>query len=115
MAMRQAFITQCALTSTRTVGNRLVSAFSASKLMPMPNRIPTTASTAVSRSTTFTMYSLDAPMDFKMPISRVRSITAVYIAWKITMNPMMTATPITTSTVVENPGRFSGVIMESQS
>ena len=43
-----------------------------------------------------TTNSFDAPMDFRMPISRVRSITAVYMDWKMTMKPMHTATPITT-------------------
>ncbi len=37
---------------------------------------------------TFTMYKFEAPMDFRIPISRVRSMTAVYIAWKMTIKPM---------------------------
>ena len=28
-------------------------------------------------------------MDFRIPISRVRSMTAVYMAWKMTMKPMI--------------------------
>ena len=43
-------------------------------------------------------------MDFRIPISRVRSITAVYMAWKMTMKPMMTEIPITTLMKVESPG-----------
>ena len=50
------------------------------------------------------MYIFDAPMDFRMPISRVRSMTAVYMAWKITMNPMITEIPITTLMKVDSPG-----------
>ena len=51
---------------------------------------------SVSRKMTFMMYSLSAPSDFRMPISRVRSMTAAYMAWKITMKPMIMAMPITT-------------------
>ena len=69
----------------------------------------------VSRSTTFTMYHFEAPSDFKIPISRVRSITAVYIDWKITRNPTTTATPITILMARSNPGRLSGVIIERYS
>ena len=46
----------------------------------IPAMIPTIASSNVSRSTTFTMYNFVAPRDFRIPISRVRSMTAVYIA-----------------------------------
>ena len=49
------------------------------RLIMIPAIIPTTASSMVSRSTTLTMYHFDAPSDFRIPISRVRSITAVYI------------------------------------
>ena len=52
----------------------------AARLNAIPSTMPPNASSTVSRSTTFTMYSFDAPIDFRMPISRVRSITAVYIA-----------------------------------
>ena len=37
------------------------------------------AITAVSRTTTLTIVNFDEPSDFRMPISRVRSSTAVYI------------------------------------
>ena len=43
-------------------------------------------------------------MAFRMPISRVRSITAVYIAWKITINPMTTEIQTTTSMNVDSMG-----------
>jgi hypothetical protein len=41
---------------------------------------PTTAINRVSLTITFTMYHFEAPSDFKIPISHVRSLTAVYIA-----------------------------------
>ena len=44
----------------------------------------------------------DAPSDFKIPISRVRSRTAVYIAIETTMNPTMTATAMTTPIKLRN-------------
>ena len=50
-----------------------------------------------------------------MPISRVRSMTAVYIAWKMTMKPMITAIPTTTLMKAEKPGILPGVISESHS
>ncbi len=45
-----------------------------------------------------------------MPISRVRSITAAYIAWKMTMKPMIIAIPITTRITVVSPGTLLEVI-----
>src|ERR1039458_4812927 len=85
------------------------------KLMMIPPTIPAIASSTVSRSTTLTMYHFDAPIDFKIPISRVRSITAVYIDWKITKKPTTTATQITTLIARSNPGRLSGVIVDRYS
>ena len=41
--------------------------------------VPATASSAVSRTITLRMYAGEAPSAFKIPISRVRSTTAVYI------------------------------------
>ena len=43
-------------------------------------------------------------MDFRIPISRVRSMTAVYMAWKMTMKPMTNEMPITTLMNVDRPG-----------
>src|ERR1035441_4696717 len=43
-----------------------------------------------------------------MPISRVRSITAAYMAWKITMKPMIIEIPMTTLMNVESPGMLVG-------
>ena len=42
------------------------------------------------------MYPGDAPSAFRIPISRVRSSTAVYMERQTTRNPIRTATPITT-------------------
>ena len=50
-------------------------------------------------------------MAFRIPISRVRSITAAYIDWKITRKPMIRLTPITTPMNGRNPGSRLGVIM----
>ena len=43
------------------------------------------------------MSTEEAPRDLRMPISRVRSSTAVYIAIDTTMKPTMTAIAITLS------------------
>ena len=48
-----------------------------------------------------------------MPISRVRSSTAVYMDWKITRKPTMKAMAMTTRRAMLKPGRRSGVIWES--
>ena len=42
------------------------------------------------------MYPGDAPSAFRIPISRVRSSTAVYMERQTTRNPIRTAIPITT-------------------
>ena len=42
------------------------------------------------------MYPGEAPRAFSIPISRVRSSTAVYMERQTTRNPINTATPITT-------------------
>jgi len=42
------------------------------------------------------MYPGDAPKALRIPISRVRSRTAVYIERQTTRNPIRTAIPITT-------------------
>src|ERR1035438_4867397 len=47
-----------------------------------------------------------------MPIWRVRSITAAYMAWKITRTPITTEIQITTLRNVERYGYFVGVIIE---
>ena len=47
-------------------------------------------------------------MDLRMPISRVRSMTAVYMDWKMTRKPMMTAMPMTTRRAMLKPGRRVG-------
>ena len=60
------------------------------------------------------MVAFDAPIDLRMPISRVRSSTAVYIDWKITRKPMTTAMPVTISSARLKPGILSGVIWSSQ-
>ena len=54
-------------------------------------------------------------MDLRMPISRVRSMTAVYMDWKMTMKPMMTAMPMTVRRPMLKPGIFSGVRVEISS
>src|SRR5215472_2334416 len=84
-------------------------------LITMPTIIPAKASTRVSRRMARTMYNLDAPSDFKMPISRVRSITAVYMDWKITIKPMTTAMPMTTAINLESMGMLSADMAESHS
>ena len=57
------------------------------------------------------MYRRVAPSDLRMPISRVRSITAVYMDWKITRKPMIIATDTTVRMKMLNPGRLSAFIM----
>ncbi len=47
-------------------------------------------------------------MDLRMPISRVRSMTAVYMDWKMTRKPMMTAMPMTTSKADVEAGKAVG-------
>src|SRR5438067_2523315 len=42
-------------------------------------------------------------------------MTAAYMAWKMTMKPMVTEMPITTSMNFESPGYFSGVKVERYS
>ncbi len=69
-----------------------------------PTTTPTIDSTAVSRSTTPTMVNFEAPIDLRMPISRVRSKTDVYIDWKMTRKPIMTAMPTTTRIAVFSAG-----------
>ena len=61
------------------------------------------------------MVHFEAPIDLRMPISRVRSRTEVYIDWKITRKPMMTAMPMTTRMAVFSAGTWSGVISEYHS
>ena len=53
--------------------------------------------------------------DFSTPMSRVRSITVVYIERKITRNPMATAKAIMLFTNGSNPGRVVAVICEIKS
>ena len=69
---------------------------------------PTIASTAVSRSRMFKMYSGEAPSAFKMPISRVRSSTAVYIVERTIRNPTTTPTLTTTQINEVSIGTFAG-------
>ena len=62
----------------------------------MPTTDPSSASKSVSRNGIVRISADELPTAFRMPISRVRSNTAVYIAMKTTMKPTTTATPITT-------------------
>ena len=71
--------TQAAFMSRKSVGNFCERKPFTRNEITTPSRTPDTASTAVSRSTTLTMVSLEAPIDLRMPISRVRSSTEVYI------------------------------------
>ena len=47
-------------------------------------------------------------MDLRMPISRVRSMTAVYMDWKMTRKPMTTAMPMTTAEADVEAGEAVG-------
>jgi hypothetical protein len=80
MAIIAARAIQFPSTTTGSRGNLRATIACASKLANTPTMIPPTASRAVSRRTTFTIYNREAPMDYRLPISRVRSMTAVYIA-----------------------------------
>src|SRR5579862_12553 len=115
IAINVARSTHALLQNRRSTGFSNMIMRRVTRLIMTPAAIPITPSSMVSRRTTFTMYHLEAPIDFRMPISRVRSITAVYIAWKITRNPTTTATPITISIARLNPGRLSGVIIDRYS
>ena len=61
-------------------GNRARRPARAVQLKVIPTATPASAKSTVSRSTASTIYSFEAPMDFKIPISRVRSHTAAYMA-----------------------------------
>src|SRR5580704_9792977 len=95
--------------SIAKVGNFRCSSVLTPNVDTIPTRTPATASTAVSRRMTPTIVAFDAPIDFRIPISRVRSSTAVYIDWKITRKPTITAIVITTFNARSNPGNFEGV------
>ena len=61
------------------------------------------------------MNFLSAPRDFNTPISRVRSITVVYMVKKITSRPMAMAKAIIASMKVRRPGMFVEVISDRKS
>ncbi len=61
------------------------------------------------------MYPLDAPIDFRTPMSRVRSITVVYIESRITRKPIETASAIMLSMKASRPGKFEAVIKVKKS
>ncbi len=52
------------------------------------------------------IYLFDAPSDFKIPISRVRSVMVVYMERKMTRNPMPTAIAIMARNKVVEPGEI---------
>jgi hypothetical protein len=71
--------TQMLVTSKCCVGNRRAIKNLIPKVPATPRITPAAAIVAVSRRITSTMVSFEAPIDLRMPISRVRSSTAVYI------------------------------------
>ncbi len=61
------------------------------------------------------MYGGDAPSAFRIPISRVRSRIAVYMARKTTRNPKTTESPMITRVNDFSIGMVSVVIWERKS
>jgi hypothetical protein len=61
------------------------------------------------------IYPFEAPSDFKIPISRVRSVTVVYIDRKTTRNPIAMAIAITTVVKAVKPGKLLDVICDMAS
>ena len=62
----------------------------------IPAMIPIAVRSVASLRMTEMIYVFDAPSDFKIPISRVRSVMVVYIERKMTRKPIPTASPIIT-------------------
>ena len=61
------------------------------------------------------IYPFEAPSDFKIPISRVRSVMVVYIDRKMTRNPIPTATAIMAVTNAFSAGKLLDVIKDMYS
>ncbi len=61
------------------------------------------------------IYPFEAPSDFKMPISRVRSVMVVYMDRKMTRNPIPTAMAIMTVMKAFKAGKLLEVIKDMYS
>ena len=70
-------------------------ALRATSLIPMPNKTPKPEIITVSFRIMPTINRREAPRDFKIPISRVRSKIVVYIATRMTMKLNSIETMIT--------------------
>src|SRR5436305_15136165 len=86
---------------TMTIGNEAGTSVwmshQAPKLMTMPRTVPPMPSSTDSIRMMPRMNALDAPSDFRMPISRVRCSTAMYMERQTTANPMITAMDMMTT------------------
>src|ERR1039457_3581033 len=72
----------------------------APKLITMPRMVPPNPMITASVRMIRRMNACDAPSDFRIPISRVRCSTAMYMERQTTANPMMT--PIAMMTMMNS-------------
>src|SRR5258708_13713197 len=77
--------------------------------------MPKMQSAADSVSRARTMKLRVAPSDFSTPISRVRSMTVVYMVRKMTRRPMAIASEIMAWMKVSRPGMFVDVMSDKKS
>ncbi len=75
-----------------------------SSVSSTPTATPSTLTRMASCSMTQAIDAFDMPSDFRMPIWRVRSVTVVYIASRITSMLMVAETPITTLRKISSAG-----------
>src|ERR1035438_752316 len=92
------------ITMGMEAGSSVLMSHHAPKLMPIPRMVPPTPMIKASARTIRKMKALDPPSDFRMPISRVRCNTAIYMERHITAKPMMTPIETITHTNSLSPG-----------